>query len=461
MNQPVGRVTRAMLNPEQRKAAEVSGVKKFRLRVLPLLFVAYMIAYIDRVNIGYAKLTMSADIGLSTAAFGLGAGLFFVGYCLFEIPSNMTMTRFGARLWIARIMVTWGAVTIAMMFVSNPVQFYVLRFLLGAAEAGFAPAAIYYVACWIPPQLRGRVMAVFLMAIPTSAVVIGPASGYILNFGGPFAGWQWLFGISGLLAVLYAPVILKFLPDRPETSTFLNDHEHAVLDPLHKGQAKGSLAGKFAGFGVYLAHPAIWGMILILLVIYAATYAMAAFLPTMLKGFDGLSTVQIGWASAVPNLTAIVGTYLVARNSERAQEWRWHLAGVCTLGAVGFLLLPLAADKSLFLFLVAASGIAVFTYSYSGPFWALIIARIGPQPGALALVTTIGATGGFFGPTFLGWAMSATGGSYDGAAWVFGGLVLAGAVLTVAVCRNQHVFDAAKVQDVDTSDSAVVEGVKE
>lgn len=398
-------------------------------RILPIFFVCYLVAYLDRVNVSFAKLQMLGDLRLSEAVYGVGAGIFFIGYCLFEVPSNMILHRVGARRWIARIMLTWGALSIAMAFVKGETSFYALRFLLGVAEAGFYPGVLFYLAQWFPASRRGRITALFMAGNPLSGIVGGPVSGLVMQgFGGTagLASWQWLFIIEGIPALVLAVVVFLALSDRIEDARWLSPSEKAVLDQALAADAQ---AKTHRSFTSAFASPRVWLLCLVYFGVSIGSNTVGFWQPTIIKGAGIASPLAIGFLSALPYLVAL-GTMLAAgRSADRWHERRWHVvvplvvtaAGLCLCAPLKGEIAPALACLSL-----AAAGI-VTTIAM---FWALPTAFLGGAAAAagIALINATGNLGGFVSPTVMGWLTATTGsldaGLYATAAWLVGTAVL-------------------------------------
>jgi ACS family tartrate transporter-like MFS transporter len=436
-----------MIRNEDLASAE-QAVAGFRNRVLPLLFAGYLLNFIDRTNISYAQLQMGADLDISLAAYGLGAGLFFFGYASVCVPANLALQRFGVRRWLAFMFLAWGLVSCLMATLHGEKSFYALRFLLGVTEGGFIPAVNYYVASWIPPRYRSRINAIFIMALPLAMIFGGPLAGLLLSIDVGMPGWRWLFLIEGLPTMLIGLLVLRYLPATPEEARWLTDGQRRALRTVMEAEAPAQAGSASApwthGFAVF-RQPMLWGILLILLAAYAATFALAYFLPTILKQQYGITPLEIGTLLMIPNVVALAFSYVVGRSSERSGDIRWHLAIVCLIGGCGFLMLHGAATTSLVAFLAVVSIITGYTIAYYGPLNAAVQNYIGAHAGPLALVTTIGSLGGFFGPTLTGRVMQATGGEWELAAQVFAGATLASAGLAVLCVRNRRASAAARV----------------
>ncbi len=410
-------------------------LRKVAWRLVPLLGLGYFFAFLDRVNVGFAALTMNADIGLSAAAYGFGAGIFFIGYVLFEVPSNVILARVGARIWIARIMISWGLLSAAMALVEGPTSFYVLRFLLGVAEAGFFPGIIYFLSCWFPSAYRARILGAFMVAIPLSGVLGAPLSTQLLGLAGfGLAGWQWMFILEGLPAALLGLAVLKYLRDRPADAEWLEPHERELLDA--ELAREGPAAAHGPGVGRVLANPVVWLFGLAYFGIIVGFYGYNFWLPQMVKSLGALSNVEVGLLLMIPS--ALAGIVMVAwgLHSDRSGERRWHAALPALLAAVALAAsatlqgLPVAAIVAL---MVAGIG----AFSALPVFWTLPAARLtGPAAAAgIALVNSIGNVGGFVGPSLIGQVKEATG-SFAPALWVLAAAMAVAAIIVLATTRR-------------------------
>jgi ACS family tartrate transporter-like MFS transporter len=385
------------------------------------------------VNLGFAALQMNRDLGFSPAVYGFGAGIFFLGYVLFEVPSNLVLARVGARRWIARIMITWGLIAAAMMFIRGPLSLYALRFLLGAAEAGFFPGMIYYLSRWYPAAERARAIARFMVAIPVSGVVGGPISGALLGLNGRLglAGWQWLFLLEGLPAVLLGFVVLAFLTDGPEEATWLTPSEREWLSA--RLSAERNDCERRHGLGVVqaLTNGTVWQLgALILLSNAFGVYVLGLWLPQIVRSLGGMSDLAVGIVTAVPNLVAAVAMVLVGAHSDRSGERLLHIAAVATVAAVGFVASALL-DSPL-LVVVALSLAAAGAISSHGPFWTLPSRFLtgSAAAGGIALIVSIANLAGFAGPYIMGLLRGASGNFRSGLLSV-GLATLTGAVLAI------------------------------
>jgi ACS family tartrate transporter-like MFS transporter len=404
--------------------------RRMRWRLVPYLLLLYVVAWFDRVNIGFAALQMNADLGFSSAVYGFGAGIFFAGYALCEVPSNIILAKVGARRWIGRIMVSWGLVSVAMLFVEGKWSFYTLRFLLGVAEAGFLPGIIYYLSQWFPKAERARAVSWFMLGIPLSTVFGGPIAGYLLGLDGHqgLQGWQWLFLLEGLPAVLLGIATWLWLPDSPREVRWLSadekTHVLARVEAEHhatvaRHAASGSL--KFA-----LLHPTVWLLCAVMFFCQTGSYGLTLWIPQIVKGLSGSSDLMVGFIAAIPYIGATVAMLWLGASSDRTGERFLHVAIPSFIGAAGFaaaamLVSPVAG-------MIALTVAAMGDLSTRGPFWALPSRFLSGSALAagIGLVNTMGSLGGFVGPTMVGYVREATGGFAGGLFFLAGLLVLAG-----------------------------------
>jgi len=398
--------------PTSATTLERSTMRAVSVRLIPFLFLLYVVSFLDRVNVGFAALEMNRDLGLDPAVYGFGAGIFFVSYAVAEVPSNLILARVGARLWIARIMITWGLIAAAMMFVRGPISFYLLRFLLGVAEAGFFPGIIYYLSEWFPAAARARAVARFAVAIPVSGIVGGPLSGALLGLNGAFglAGWQWLFLLEGVPAVVLGFVVLRYLTDRPEHATWLSDAQRGWLVRRLESERAGRTVAHGSEVRRALANPIVWQLGLVgFLCISFGQYALGLWLPQIVRGFSGLDNLQVGIVSAIPNLVAAVCMIVVATNSDRTGERSLHIVAMATMAAAGFV--GCALSRSPVVSVIALCFAAAGLVSSHGPFWPLPSKFLtGPAAaGGIALINSIANLSGFVGPYAIGLLNRASG----------------------------------------------------
>ncbi len=400
-----------------------SATRKAALRFVPLLTIAYLFNYLDRTSLGFAALTMNKDLGLSPGQFGLAAGIFFLGYSLFEVPSNLMLYRFGARRWLARIMISWGIVSAATIFVVGPNSFYALRLLLGIAEAGFFPGVTYFLAAWFPAQYRTRMLAWFLIGIPLSSLIGGPICGLLLQMEGIWglAGWQWLFIGVSLPCIPLGVVTLWLLADRPATAAWLSREERDVLDHVLSSEVRerphASLLAALIDTRVLILAAIQFGFTL-------ASYGIGIFLPLILKEYH-LSTWSIGWIAAIPYLFASAGMILWARYVDRKGRRVVNLAITCFLGGAG-LVAPILSG-SLTVALMGFSVALVGVTAARAIFWTIPTRFLTgvAAAGGLAFINSIGTVGGFVGPSMMGWLREFSGSYVVGLAAVAGIMVAA------------------------------------
>lgn len=392
-------------------ARENTVYRKVVRRIVPFLILCYVASYLDRVNVGFAKLQMSDDLGFSEAAYGLGAGLFFIGYFLLEVPSNLMLQRVGARTWIARIMISWGLVSAAFMFVTNEATFYVLRFLLGAAEAGFYPGVILYCTYWFPSHRRARVIAMFMSAIPVAGIFGNPLSGWIMDsFQGVngWQGWQWMFLLEAVPALLVGVVTLFYLDDGVRDATWLTDEEKAVVErAVADDSAHRTVHGRVLDA---FREPRVWLMCLIYFCFVMGQYALTFWMPTFVESTGIEGNVAIGVLSAVPFVAALIAMNLFGRSADKRRERRWHLVIPSLMGAVGFSL-SAVWNGSTVLSLTALSVAAAGVLTCAPLFWSLPTAFLGGTAAAagLAIINSVGNLAGFVSPYMIGALKDATG----------------------------------------------------
>ena len=407
-------------------------LRKVTWRLIPFLFVLYVIAWLDRVNVGFAGLEMNTDLGFSSTVFGFGSGIFFLGYCLFEIPSNIILERVGARLWISRIMVTWGLVSAGLMFVRTPAAFYLLRFLLGVAEAGFFPGVIYYLSLWYPAAHRARAIAVFMTAVPVTGLIGGPLSGALLELNGlhGLAGWQWLFLLEGLPAVIMGTSVLFYLKDRPETTHWLTPAERDwLVETLAAERQAGALRPNIR---VALTDTTVWKLGIIFLLAAAGFYGYSFWAPLVIKSLTGLSNFKIGLVLGAISTVTIVGMLLNGYHSDRTAERPRHIALPLLLMALG--LVGCALLRQPVLAIAALALIPLGHCASYGPFWSMPTQFFTGAAAAagIALVTMIANIGSFAGPTLIGILKTRTG-THTTAFLLLGGLAVVAAFLALRI----------------------------
>jgi MFS transporter, ACS family, tartrate transporter len=412
--------------------SEAELYSKLTRRLIPFMFLLYIVSYLDRINVGFAALQLNTALNFDPAVFGLGAGIFFIGYFIFEIPSNLIMQRVGARMWIARILVTWGVISSAMMFVNGPISFYMLRFLLGLAEAGFFPGMILYLTYWFPAEARGRAVARFMTATAMAGVIGGPVSGLLLKMDriGGLAGWQWLFLLEGLPAVVLGFVTLAYLPDSPKVANWLTAEEKEWIETKLAAEHEHISQHGHVSLAGAIGSGRVWTLAFIYLSVIISFYGISLWLPQIVQSFSGMSNLMVGFTSAIPYLAATIGMVIIGKSSDSHGERRWHvaisaLAGAAGLTAAAFLKKPAAELAAL---AVAAVGI----WGTLGPFWAMssrVLTGTAAAAG-IALINSVGNLGGFAGPYLIGVVRSRTN-SFAGALIALGLFPLIGAILTL------------------------------
>jgi MFS transporter, ACS family, tartrate transporter len=404
-----------VITNEMRGELESSTIRAISMRLIPFLVMAYFLAYLDRVNLSFAALTMNADLKFSPTVFAWGAGIFFIGYFIFEVPSNLALERFGASRWIARIMVTWGVISTLMATISGEWSFYILRFLLGVAEAGFFPGIILYLTYWYPAEYRGRFLAAFVVAVPMSTVIGAPVSGLLLGLDGAMGlkGWQWLFVIEGIPSALLGIVTWFYLTDRPQKAEWLDAEQKAWLaSKLHAENAAKQTTGHLS-LGQVLSSPKVIALSLIYFGYVGAVYGMQFWLPQIVKAF-GLTNTQTGFVTAIPYLFGTIAMILWARHSDATRERVAHVGGPLLLTAIALGVSSYITDPTTTMIMLTIAAIGMFcTFAV---FWTLPTAWLSgtAAAGAIALINSIGNLAGFGGTYLIGWVKETTGNTSTG-----------------------------------------------
>jgi D-galactonate transporter len=419
------------LNPAaDRDKLESLAYAKVTWRLLPFLFLCYVAAYLDRVNVGFAKLQMLNDLHFSDTVYGLGAGIFFIGYFFFEVPSNVLMHRFGARLWISRIMITWAFISAATLFVSTPTQFYALRFLLGIAEAGFFPGIVLYLTYWYPGARRSRVNALFMIGIPVAGVLGGPMSGWIMEaFNGVhgLANWQWLFLLEAIPSIVLGVITLKYLPNGIRAAKWLTEDEKTLLE---QGIAEDGAGKLHASLSSVLSNGRVWFMAGIYFCCMMGLYGVSFYLPTLIKTAGVKDALNVGLLTAIPYGCAIVAMLLIARSADRLRERRWHFAAAGLMASLGLLAATIFSSNVVLAMIALSIGTAGVLATMP-VFWAWPGAMLGGTAAAagIGLINSVGNLAGFVSPTVVGWMKDVTNstnaGMYVIAAALFVGACLA------------------------------------
>jgi len=407
--------------------------RKVFWRLMPFLMLCYVASYMDRVNIGFAKLQMQQELGFSDTVFGLGSGIFFLGYFLFEVPSNILMHKVGARVWIARIMITWGLLSGAFIWVKSVPAFYGLRFVLGLAEAGFYPGVILYLTYWFPARWRGRAIATLMSAIPVSSILGNPLSGWVMdamNHLGGVAGWKWMFLVEAAPAVLIGIAVLFYLDNTIAAAKWLAPDEKRVLEAAIAEDRKSQVSGVH-GVAQAFADPRVWFMCLIYFCFVLGQYGMNFWMPTLLKTAGVKGATMIGLVSAIPYIVTLILMNVLGHSADRRRERRWHLAIPALIGAVGFVIAPNAPNVGI---AIAALSLAAAGAITCAPlFWSLptaFLAGTGAAAG-IAVINSVGNLAGFVAPYAIGYAKDATGSAAIGLYAIAGGLVI-GAICALA-----------------------------
>jgi len=401
---------------------ETRTVAKVSRRLVPFLITCFFVAYLDRVNVGFAALTMNKDLGLTASQYGFGAGVFFLAYFFFEVPSNLLLNRFGARKWIARIMFTWGLISGAMAFISGPTAFYVLRALLGIAEAGFFPGIIFYLTLWFPSVYRARIIGFFMAAIPLSTVLGAPASGLILGLDGMMGlkGWQWLFLTEAAPSLILAAVVYYYLTDRPSDAMWLDGEERAWLVDRLAAEESQRKAARHYSVKDALLNPKVFALSLVYFGAVATNYGSSFFLPQIVKAF-GLSNAQTGFVAALPYVVGLFSIVMWSQRSDRKRERVFHTAFPLFVASAGIAVSTALPDPVWKMVALSVAGWGIF--GTLPVFWTLPTAFLSgaAAAGGIALINSIGNLAGFFGPYVMGWLKDWTG------AYTAGLLCLSGA----------------------------------
>ena len=410
-------------------APELAGaLRKASIRLLPFLAFLYFLAFLDRVNVSFAALTMNADLGLSQTIYGIGAGIFFLSYVLFEVPSNLILHKVGARRWIARIMITWGLVSACTAFISGPSSFIVARLLLGLAEAGFFPGIILYLTYWYPAEMRGKIIGAFMLAIPLSTVIGAPISTALLDvsiFG--LKGWQTLFIVEGIPSVIMGIVTLFYLPDRPGKAKWLSPREQEAIE--QKLAAEDAGPERTHSLGAVLRTPRLWLLSFVYFCIVLALYGLNFWTPLMVRSLSGLSNQEVGWLTALPNLLAAGAMLLWGRWSDRTGKRRAFVIIPCLVGAAGFAVSILFPSP---LTGIMAIYIGIICVYLAAPiFWTLPTTMLAgtAAAGGIAVINSVGNISGYIGPSLLGALQERTGNYIGGFMCLAATLLLAAALV--------------------------------
>ena len=441
------------MNSAYDETLERQLVKKVFRRIIPFMFMLYIAAFLDRVNVSFAALSMNKDLGFSSAIYGMGAGIFFLGYVLLEIPGNLLMTKVGPRIWMTRILVTWGVIAGLTAFIRTPVQFYTVRFFLGMAEASFTPGILYYLGNWFRQKDLGKAVALFLTAMPTCNLIAAPISTYLLGvhwFG--WAGWKWLFVFEALPAVVLGVVCFFYLTDVPEQANWLKPDERALLVRLMNEEKAAKLQKKTYRLGQAFADPDVIKLSAVYFTWVTGLYGVTMFLPTLVKGLQqSMSNQRVGYLVMIPYLAALIATVLVGRHSDAVNERRFHVAACMIFSALALggsvWLAHVSLSLALGLYAVSMMGVnAAF-----GPFWAIPSSFLqgAGAAGAIAMINSIGNVGGFVGPYALGYIREATG-SYNAGILLMAGSLVISALLVISLKKTGKAIEPARPAQANT-----------
>ncbi|MCD9672810.1 MULTISPECIES: MFS transporter [Klebsiella] len=412
---------------------EQTTLRKITWRIVPYVILVYFVGFFDRINIGFAALTMNQDLGFSDTVFGLGAGLFFLGYFISDVPSNIILQKVGPRIWLARILISWSIITWFMMHVETVTEFYVIRFLLGVAEAGSFSGIILYLSTWFPIKKRAQVIALFMAAAPLSSMIGSPLAGTILSMHGAFGlkGWQLMFLICTVAAGIVGVFTLFYVNDRPEKNKWLTQEETKWLIDTLAAEKQNKTAGVKTSIWKGLTDIRVLTLAVVYFGTSAGLYSLNIWSPQFIKSF-GLSTMQIGFANAIPPAMAAISMIMWARHSDKTKERTWHVIGACLFASLGFVLAGMA--NSLFIAILALIIANMGISSCKPPLWSIpSLFLSGPAAAAgLAAINAIGNLGGFAGPTIIGWLKQTTG-NFSPALYCVAGMLVVSAALTLSI----------------------------
>jgi MFS transporter, ACS family, tartrate transporter len=412
--------------PAAHDPLESAVVSRLMWRLMPFLFLLYIVAYLDRINVGFAVLQMRGDLGLSDRAYGHGAGMFFAGYFLFQLPSNLILEKIGVRRWISLLMVAWGVVSCLMIFISGPISFYVMRFLLGVAEAGFFPGMILYMKRWFPASSRALAVAWFMTANPIAGIIGSPISGALLNLhGAGLDGWQWMFLMEGTPAILLGVVVYRTLSENPQRAEWLSETQKTwLLEKLTSEQQPEEKIPQ-GSFWKVLLRARIWLLSLVYFGVSTTMYGVTLWLPSVIRALSGLSYFWTGIVAVIPFVVTTIAMVLAGKHSDRTGERRWHIALAAFAGAAGLVLA--AFERSPVLVVAGLSVGLAGAEAMVGPFWALATSRMAglSAAAAVAVINSLANLGGYFGPDIIGLFRTANGG-------FTGGLLAIGATVAIS-----------------------------
>ena len=434
---PIGANKSSSQSSPFESAAVKAVFSKIDWRLIPLLLIAYMVAYLDRINIGYAQLQMKQTLPFDDAVYGLGAGIFFIGYFLFEVPSNLLLEKIGARKTLLRIMVLWGLAASAMMFVSTPLQFYTVRFLLGVFEAGFFPGVILYFTYWYPSVRRGQVIAIFMSATTIMSVIAGPLCGATLKYFDGFSGlhgWQWMFLIQGVPAIVLGFLVYLLLEDKPAQAAWLSRDEKKLLDDSFQHDVKDVESEPAGTFGQMLRDSKVYALSLVYFLLLGATYTMVFWLPTLIQSWGVKDLFLVGIYAAIPNAVGVIGMVLIGRHSDKWHERRWHFAACVAIAAVGLFVTTLLQGN--LVGSILALSFAVIGIASATPLFFTLISEylsVGAAAGGIALISCLGNLGPAVSPTINGFILRNTGDNIYSLYFVIALYLLSGLLLLLAI----------------------------
>ena len=424
---------------------ESAVISRLMWRLMPFLFLLYIVAYLDRINVSFGVLQMRGQLGLSDRVYGRAAGIFFAGYFLFQLPSNLVLEKFGVRRWISALMILWGVISCLMIFIRGPISFYSMRFVLGAAEAGFFPGIILYMKRWFPASARATAVAWFMTANPLAGVVGSPISGSLLGLhGGGLAGWQWMFLLEGLPAILLGAAVYATLADKPQEAHWLKGVERAWLLEKLNSEARSETKVDQSDFWKVLVSPRIWLLSMIYFGVSTTMYGVTLWLPTVIRSFSGLSYFWTGMIAILPFLVAVLAMVLIGSSSDRSRERRWHTAIPAFAAAAG---LVGAAYGNSTVVVVAGIGVGLaFAESMCGPFWAMATSQMAGLSAAagIAVINSLANLGGYFGPDIIGFFRTENGGFRGGLLSIAAVLVISGIVALVVGKKTEFSLPASK-----------------
>ncbi len=418
----------------------VAATRKIRNHIIPFVILLYIISFLDRVNTGYAALQMNQALGLTAAAFGLASGIFFIGYFLFEVPSNVMLHKIGARVWIMRILVSWGVVAALTSVVQNATDLYVLRFILGIAEAGFFPGIILYLTFWFRERDQAKAVSLFMVALALSGIIGGPVSTFILAHvhWGHLAGWRWLYILEGVPAIILGFITLSFLPDRPNNAKWLTQPEKDWINGALEQERQKKIHRHPGSPWQVMANGRVWMFTLIYFCLVTGLYGIGFWLPQIVKSLSATYSLStIGWLTTIPYIVGGVGMIIIGRMSDRRGERRWHTAVTQLGGAAALVLLGVTHSPawSIVLISLATAGF----YGFFGPFWSmpgLFLTEVSAAVG-IAFINSVGNLGGFFGPYIIGAVKSSTN-SLQSGLYVLAGFLVVGALLTLGLKKSMN-----------------------